>query len=112
MFLGLEMAADDEVMKLVSKLVHRKPEQSRGVVLRRRGRGGGGRGGAAAANGDVAVWEVPRIGPQDRRTYTLTLSQAATAENNLRGTIRWTRPTVKTGPSDAVNTPPAPLGAQ
>ena len=34
MFLGLEMAADDEVMKLVSKLVHRKPEQSRGVVLR------------------------------------------------------------------------------
>ena len=181
MFLGLEMAADDEVMKLVSKLVHRKPEQSRGVVLRhlselafghpggvpsadgvvytldvenagvqnvglaaedvtvtlavpagttvvtatgaghqgvRRdeqpaaGRGGGGRGGAAAANGDVAVWEVSRIAPQDRQTYTLTLSQAATATANLRGTIRWTRPTVRTGPSDSVNIAPAPLGAQ
>ena len=76
------------------------------------GRGGGGRGGAAAANGDVAVWEVPRIGPQDRQTYTLTLSQAATTENNLRGTIRWTRPTVQTGPSDSVNIAPAPLGVQ
>jgi hypothetical protein len=34
MFRDLEMATDDEVMKLVSKLVHRKPEQPRGVVLR------------------------------------------------------------------------------
>jgi hypothetical protein len=74
--------------------------------------GRGGRGGGAATSGDVAVWEVPRIGPQDRQTYTLTLSQAATATSNLRGTIRWTRPTVQTGPSDSVNIAPAPLGAQ
>ena len=73
---------------------------------------GGGRGGAATANGDVAVWEVPRIGPRERQTYTVTLSQAATAANNLRGTVRWVRPTVKTGPSDAVNIAPAPLGVQ
>ncbi len=73
---------------------------------------GGGRGGAAAADADVAVWGVPRIAAGDRQTYTLTLSQAATATNNLRGTIRWTRPTVQTGPSDAVNIAPAPLGVQ
>ena len=76
------------------------------------GRGGRGRGGAAAASGDVAVWEVSRIAPQDRQVYTLTLSQAATATANLRGTVRWTRPTVKTGPSDSVNIAPAPLGVQ
>jgi mono/diheme cytochrome c family protein len=72
------------------------------------GRGGGGRGGGAAATVDVAVWEVPRIAAGDHQTYTLTLSQAATATNNLRGAIRWTRPTVKTGPSDTVNIAPAP----
>ena len=65
-----------------------------------------------AADADVAVWGVPRIAAGDRQTYTLALSQAATATNNLRGTIRWTRPTVKTGPSDSVNIAPAPLGAQ
>ena len=76
------------------------------------GRGGGGRGGAAAANGDVAVWEAPRVAPGDRQTYTLTLSQAGTATDNLRGRVSWTRPTVTTGPSDSVNIAPAPLGAQ
>ena len=73
---------------------------------------GGGRGGAAAVEADVAVWGVPRIAAGDTQTYTLTLSQAATATNNLRGTIRWTGPTVKTGPSDSVNIAPAPLGVQ
>jgi len=64
------------------------------------------------ANANVAVWEVARMAPQDRQTYTLTLSQAATATGNLRGTILWTRPTVTTGPSDSVNIVPVRLGVQ
>jgi hypothetical protein len=64
------------------------------------------------AQGDVAVWGVSRMAPGDHQTYTLTLSQAGTARNNLRGTIRWTKPTVKTGPSDSENIAPAPLGVQ
>lgn len=62
------------------------------------------------AKADVAVWTVPRMAPGDHQTYTLTLSKAGTA--NLRGTVRWTKPTVKTGPSDAENIVPAPLGGQ
>jgi len=62
------------------------------------------------ANADVAVWRASRMAPGDQQTYTLTLSQAGTAEDNLRGTIRWTKPTVSTGPSDSVNITPAPLG--
>src|SRR5688572_26238777 len=58
---------------------------------------------------DVAVWTVPRIAPKDRQTYTLTLSQAGTAASNVRGNIRWTKPAVKTGPSDVENIAPAPL---
>jgi len=64
------------------------------------------------ANADVAVWGASRFAPRDRQTYTLTLSQAGTAANNLRGTIGWTRPTVSTGPSDSQRIAPAPLGVQ
>ena len=63
-------------------------------------------------NADVAVWEASRVAPGDPQTYTLTLSEAGTATDNLRGTIRWTRPTVKTGPSDSVQVVPAPLGVE
>jgi len=58
------------------------------------------------AKADMAVWAVPRMAPGDRQAYTLTLSKAG----NLRGTIRWTKPTVKTGPSDSENI--LPVGAQ
>jgi mono/diheme cytochrome c family protein len=64
------------------------------------------------AKADVAVWTVARVAPGDRQSYTLTLSQAATASGNLRGAIRWTKPTVKTGPIDTEVIPPAPVGAR
>ena len=53
------------------------------------------------AKANVAVWTVSRMAPKDRQTYTLTLSQAGTAKDNVRGTIRWMKPTVKTGANDA-----------
>jgi cytochrome c553 len=61
------------------------------------------------AKADMAVWTVPRLAPGDHQTYTLTLSQAATAKDNLRGTIRWVKPKVTTD-SEAIA--PAPLGVQ
>jgi cytochrome c553 len=64
------------------------------------------------AKADVAVWGVSRMAPGDHQTYTLTLSQAGTARDNLRGTMRWTKPTVKTGPTDSEVIAPAPLGAR
>jgi mono/diheme cytochrome c family protein len=64
------------------------------------------------AKADVAVWTVSRMAPKDRQTYTLTLSKAGTAKDNVRGTIRWTKPAVKTGPTDSENIAPAPLGAE
>ena len=61
------------------------------------------------AKANVAVWRVARMGPKDRQTYTLTLSRAGTASDNVRGSVRWTKPAVKTGPSDTANIAPAPL---
>ena len=61
------------------------------------------------AKTNVAVWQLPRMTVTDRQTYTLTLSQAGTAQNNVRGSIQWTSPVLKTGPGDRANIPPAPL---
>jgi hypothetical protein len=63
----------------------------------------------AELKGTVAVWELGTIAPQEHQTYSLTLSRAGTAADNVRGAIRWTRPAVKTGPMDAVNVAPAPV---
>jgi len=63
----------------------------------------------AEAKANTAVWRLPRLGPKEHQTYTLTLSRAGTASDNVRGSIRWTKPAVKTGPSDAVNIAAAPL---
>ena len=65
----------------------------------------------AEAKAMVAEWQLPRSGPKDAQAYTITLSKAATANDNLRGNIRWTKPAPKTGPNqDVVNIAPAPAG--
>lgn len=58
---------------------------------------------------DVAVWQLPRLAAKEHESYTVTLSRAATAADNLRGTVRWTKPALKTVPFDTVNIAPAPL---
>ena len=60
------------------------------------------------AKAGVAVWKLPRLAPREEQRYTITLSRAATTTDNLRGTIRWTKPAVKPGPTDSVNIAPAP----
>jgi cytochrome c553 len=59
---------------------------------------------------NVAVWNLPRSAPKEQEKLSITLSKAATAQSNLRGDIRWTKPAPKTGPSeDVVAIAPAPL---
>jgi mono/diheme cytochrome c family protein len=57
---------------------------------------------------NVAVWQVASIAPKAKQTYTITLSKAGTAADNLRGDIHWTKP-LKTGTSDEAAIAPAPL---
>jgi mono/diheme cytochrome c family protein len=56
-----------------------------------------------------AEWKVAKLGPKDHQSYTITLSRAATAADNVRGNVRWTKPAVKPGPFDQYNIAPAPL---
>jgi len=61
------------------------------------------------ANANVAVWQLPRMAPRDHQLLSVTLSKAATAADNLRGEVRWSKPAVKTGPFDRQNIAPAPM---
>ena len=44
--------------------------------------------------GEVATWLLPRLAPNDRQPLTITLAAAG----ELRGTIRWAKPAVKSDP--------------
>jgi cytochrome c553 len=59
---------------------------------------------------NVATWKLPRSAPKDQEKITITLSKAGTAADNLKGEIRWAKPSPKDGPSaDVVAIAPAPL---
>ena len=61
------------------------------------------------AKANVAVWQVSQLAPKEHQSFTITLSKAGTAADNLRGDVRWTKPVVKTGPFDRANIAAAPL---
>ena len=62
------------------------------------------------AKANVAVWKLPRSAPKEQEKLGITLTQAGTATDNLRGNIRWAKPAPKEGPgTDVVNIAPAPL---
>jgi cytochrome c553 len=62
-------------------------------------------------NTAAAIWQVPRIVPEEEQTYTLTLSGAAGKPSDLfKGSvIRWTKPALrKTLPNLALRDPRVP----
>jgi mono/diheme cytochrome c family protein len=61
------------------------------------------------AKANVASWNVSTMAPHAKQNFTITLSKAGTAADNLRGEVVWTRPSVKTGPRDVANIAAAPL---
>jgi uncharacterized repeat protein (TIGR01451 family) len=64
----------------------------------------------AKEKANVAEWAWPKAGPQDKQSYTITLSKAGTKEDNLRGLIHWEKPMIKPGPTgDEIGIPAAPL---
>jgi cytochrome c len=72
--------------------------------------GTGYQGTRTANNATTAVWQLARSAPKDQERFSITLSKAGTATDNLRGTIGWAKPAPKTGPStDVANIANAPL---
>jgi|SwirhirootsSR3_FD_contig_41_5079402_length_1073_multi_4_in_0_out_0_1 mono/diheme cytochrome c family protein len=64
----------------------------------------------AKQKAQVAEWAWPKAGPQDKVSYSITLSKAGTEKDNLRGLIHWEKPMIKPGPTgDEIAIPGAPL---
>jgi len=64
----------------------------------------------AKEKAQVAEWTWPKAGPQDKQTYTITISKAGSEKDNLRGLIHWEKPMIKPGPTgDEIAIPGAPL---
>ena len=59
-------------------------------------------------NAEMAVWQVPRLGPKDMQTYTITLSPAGSGSDNLQGTVQWAKPLLGDGKRDSANIAPPP----
>ncbi len=51
----------------------------------------------ATANADTAVWQLPRLGPGDEQTYTITVAGSAAATGITGGTIAWAKPALGDG---------------
>jgi hypothetical protein len=60
---------------------------------------------------DAAVWKIAKLAPGAPQTFTLTLSKAPA--DQLKGTLRWAKPTMKDAEANLVNiasTRPAAAG--
>jgi mono/diheme cytochrome c family protein len=62
------------------------------------------------SNSMVAEWTWDKANPRDKQTYTITLSNAGTEKDRLRGEIHWMKPRIKDAPNgDQIGIPAAPL---
>jgi mono/diheme cytochrome c family protein len=61
-------------------------------------------------NAQFAEWTLPKLGPKQMQSYTITLSKAGTEQDNVRGQLRWNKPVVRgPQPYDQANIGAAPL---
>ena len=53
------------------------------------------------ANADVAVWKISKLPAKAPQTFTITLSKAPT--DQLKGAVRWAKPSMKDPEANVVN---------
>ena len=57
-----------------------------------------------AAGADVAEWQIASLAPKDSQNLSITLSGMPADAASLRGTVHWSKPGPKSGPSaDSIN---------
>ncbi len=64
--------------------------------------GAGYKGTRMDGNATVAEWTVPALAQKAEENFTITLSKPGTAQDNLRGEVRWGSPMPKSGTSTDV----------
>src|SRR6266699_3735992 len=85
----------------------RDPEEVTTIVEATTGGGYTGIHRDPITNTNAAEFEVPKLGPQEKRTFTITLSGIGANSGIPRGTVKWERPRFGSGGTDliAISTP-------
>ncbi len=85
----------------------RDPEEVTTIVEATTGGGYTGIHRDPITNTNAAEFEVPKLGPQEKRTFTITLSGIGANSGIPRGTVKWERPRLGSGGTDliAISTP-------
>src|SRR6266542_917003 len=60
-------------------------------------------------NSNAAEFEIPSLGPEEKRTFTITLSGKGADMGIPRGTVKWEKPRLNSGGTDLIAVS-APLG--
>ena len=85
----------------------RDPEEATTVVEATTGGGYTGIHRDPITNTNAAEFEIPKLGPQEKRTFTITLSGIGANSGIPRGTVKWEKPKLGSGGTDliAITTP-------
>jgi mono/diheme cytochrome c family protein len=87
----------------------RDPEETTTVVVATTGGGYTGVHREPIANSQAAEFEIARLAPGEKKTYTITLSGKGANAGIPRGILKWERPLLGTGTPDliGISVPPA-----
>jgi len=80
----------------------RDPEEVTTVVDATTGGGYTGIHRDPITNSNAAEFEIPKLGPGEKRTFTITLSGIGANSGIPRGTVRWEKPRMGTGERDLI----------
>jgi len=80
----------------------RDPEETTTVVVTTTGGGYTGVHRDPISNSQAAEFEIPRLAPGDKKTYTITLSGKGANAGIPRGIVKWERPLLGSGATDLI----------
>jgi len=87
----------------------RDPEETTTVVVATTGGGYSGIHRELITNTQAAEFEISRLAPGERKTFTITLSGRGASAGIPRGVVRWERPQLGSGATDLIGIA-VPLG--
>ena len=53
-------------------------------------------------NSNAAIFEIPRLGPRETKTLTITLTGPGSEKGIPRGMLKWERPLLPSGAADMI----------
>ena len=78
------------------------PQQATVVIAKTTGAGFTGIHREPITNTEAAEWEIARLAPGEKQTYTMTLSGKSADAGIPRGMVKWERPRLNSGGTDQV----------